>query len=409
MRRPSLLHLVVLALLVPMGVLVPLGASGLAATPHEYEDSFDNSKCCENEVLESGATEKEYFVVTNTGMVTWGAPNTASIDLGVDMGRTRHSDLEAPSWTLEPPDQEQRPSVGVSHEVPMGSSYKFVFEVKAPVVSKPETFKEHFALVAENKVWMDEESGLGSDLFLEFTVVPAQPPTISISLSSSSVTQGSSFTVNAAASDVASINHIAVQFAGQQATIGPTRNPEIASDEQTSWSGSTTFATSNVGTGPQTVTATVFDDAGLQGSASATMNVLAPPPPPPPPPPPKPRVLPSIRMYYAGLTLPDRPGDLRVTKVVILNTQRDEHVFAACHSCHGRSKLGPVLAKGTEVTFHPHDLVVNGRSHLIVYLLEAGAYGRYKVYYIHVTSASATPHQQGCLAPDATKHVACPA
>jgi hypothetical protein len=398
----------VVVLLIALGALSLSGSVGLAATPtQEYEASPEYSKCCENEIIESGSTEKEYFVVTNTGSQTWGAPGGPSINLGTDKPRGRSSKLAAPSWSIVSPGQ-QRASVGVSHEVPYLSSYKFVFEVKAPIVSEPTTYEEHFALLAETKVWMDQESGLGPDLLLNFTVVPAKPPTISMSLSSSSVTQGSSFTANVAASDVASVNHVALQFAGQQSTIGPIRNPEIAPDEQPAWSGSTTFNTNGIGSGPQTVTATVYNDAGLSSTASATLTVLAPPPPPPPPPPPKPRVLSPIRMYFAGLTLPHRPNDLRLTRVVILGTTKGERVLVACHSCQGSTRLGPKLAKGGELTFRPRNLVVNGRSKLIVYLLEPGWYGHYKVYAIHVNSVSATPRQQGCLKPDVTIHAPCP-
>jgi hypothetical protein len=397
-RVGSMLGLVALLLLPVLSVTTARAAP--------YKASFD-SECCYGETIESGAIEPEYFILTNVGEETWGAAGGPSINLGTDEPENRYSEFEAPDWPAP-----GRPVKGVTHPVPPDSSYKFVFDVKAPVVSKPTEFVEHFGLLAELDVWMDANSGLGPDLYLPFTVVPAQPPTVAITSSPSLVSPGEPIVVNAQATANASVNHVTIWLAGQQVSSGPTRNPEIASDEQTTWNASATFSTSGLGSGPETIVATAYDDAGLSSTATATVQIQAPPTAPPPTSPTisaplsTPAVGP-IRMYFAGSTVPHRSNQLRLKRVVIIGTRKGEQVSASCTGCHGTSKLGPSIAKGGEVTFTPRHLVVTGRSKLVIDVTEPNIDGRYKVYAIHVNTVSATPRQEGCLLPNATKHVTC--
>jgi hypothetical protein len=405
LRRPT--HRPTLAILATVALLC-VSAVGpdhaLAAEP--YSAGFV-TECC-FQTIESGAIEQQFFTLLNTGTETWGAPGTFSINLGTDEPRDRISAFAAPDWP-----GASRASVGVSHLVPPGDEYKFAFDIKAPTVSQSTPYTEDFALVAEGDIWLDNGpsgSGLGPTMSLAYTVLPAKPPTVTASLSRTSVTAGEGFSVNAAATAVVSLNRITVQFAGQQVSSGPTRSPEIADDVQESWSTSPTLSTAGLGSGPQTVVVTAYDDAGLSSTATATLDVQAPPPPPPPPPPaPAPAVVGVPRMYFAGSTLPGDRNRLRLTRVVVLGMSAGEHVFASCHQCRGKSKLGPVIAKGGQVTFSPRRLTVTGRSKLIIYAGRPGFDGRYKVYAINVRKGTATPKQQGCLAPGGTIHTACPA
>ncbi|HXP28414.1 MAG TPA: hypothetical protein VN804_01545 [Solirubrobacteraceae bacterium] len=379
-----------------------------------YGAAFVNA-CC-NETIESGAVERQSFTLMNIGTETWGAPGTFSINLGsINFNAVAYSEAEprerfstfaAPDWP-----SPTRASVGVSHLVPPGGEYKFTFDVKAPTVSQQAIFQEFFALVAEGDVWLDNLAGdaPGPEMPLVYTVLPAHPPTVSASLSKTTVTSGESFTVNASATAVVSLNHITIQFAGQQVSSGPPRSPEVADDIQESWNTSPTLSTAGLGSGPQTVVVTAYDDAGLSSTTTATVNVQSPaPPPPPPPPPPKPLVLGVPRMYFAGSTLSGDSNRLRLTRVVVLGTTAGERVFASCHHCRGKSKLGPLVAEGGQVTFHPRRLTVTGHSKLIVYATRPGYDGRYKVYAINVGEGSAKAKQQGCLAPGGTAHTPCP-
>jgi hypothetical protein len=375
-----------------------LPARALAAA--SYAAKLESS-CCNQEVLESGATEKQYIVVTNSGTATWGAPGSANIDVGPEKPGAPKGEFTAASWTTV--DNEPRASVGVSHEVPPGSSYRFVFEVKAPTVAQRTTFTEHFGIAADggdSTTWIK-----GADVQLEFTVVPASPPTVSLMPSVNSITAGGSFTVSASAGSAASVNRVVISFAGMNVTNTVPRNPEGAADEQTTLNATATFTTAGLGAGQQTVVATAYDDAGLSATSTATIEVQ---PPLANPLPVGPSVLSSIRMYFAGLTVPEHPNELRLTRLVILDTMAGERVSISCSACGGSSKLGSALAHGGEVTFRPHRLVVGRRSRLLVYVVEAGAYGRYKEYAISVPHVSVLPRAQGCLAPGTRRHVACP-
>ncbi len=379
-----------------------LAASPTRASAVEpYAASF-SGQCC-FETIESGATAKQFFTLTNVGTETWGAPGTFSINLGTDVPKERISAFIAPDWPTS-----TRPVMGVDHLVPPGAAYKFIFDVKAPIVTVPTRFDESFALVAETYRWLDDETALGPLLSLEYNVLPATPPTIALSLSRSSVNAGESFTVEASANAVASLNHIDVQFAGQDVSSGPPRNPEIAADAKPSWTNTATFNASGASAGPQTVVATAYDDAGLSTTATATINVQSVGPPPIPREPTPTAVVGSPRMYYAGTTIPGNRHRLRLKRVVVLGTTRGERISASCHHCKGKAKLGPVLAKGGQVTLTPRNLVITGRSKIVIYATRPGAEGRYKVYAINVRNVTATPKQQGCLAPGTTTHVACP-
>jgi hypothetical protein len=402
MQRRARIHFVPLVWLVAAAwwaaIAGVLPAQTLAAA--SYAAKLESS-CCNQEVLESGATEKQYIVVTNSGTATWGASGNASIDVGPEKPGAPKGEFTAASWTTM--DNEPRASVGVSHGVPPGSSYRFVFEVKAPTVAQQTTFTEHFGLAADGgggPMWMK-----GTDVQLEFTVVPASPPTVSLTPSVSSTTVGGSFTVSASAVSAASVNRVVISFAGMNVTSTVPRNPEGAADEQTTWNATATFTTAGLGAGQQTVVATAYDDAGLSATSTATIEVQSPPAEPLPP---RPSALGSIHMYFAGLTVPEHPKELRLTRLVILGTKAGEHISIGCMECGGSSKLGPALAHGGDATFRPRRLVVSGRSRLLVYVVEAGVYGRYKEYSISVPEVSLLPQAQGCLAPGTHRHVACP-
>ncbi len=367
----------------------------------EYAGRLDSS-CCNREVIESGATEKQYIEVSNIGTATWGAPGTDSVDVGPEKAGSPKGEFATGDWTTV--NGEPRALAGVSAPVPPGASYKFVFEVKAPTVAQQTTFTEHFGLAIDaigSSTWMK-----GTDAVIEYTVVPAVPPTITIAPSVTSIAAGGSFTVNASATSVASVNHIVISFGGTNVTSTVTRDPEGASDEANSWTASASFSAAGTGSGLQTVIATAYDDAGLSTTAIATVQVEAPPGTNSNEA--RSLLVDPIRMYFAGLTVPKHPDELHLRQVVILGTRSGERVTVLCQGCRGPSRLGPALAKGAEVRFRPRRLLVTRRSQLTVYVMEAGLYGRYKMYSINVSHVSLLAHTQGCLLPGGRSHTACP-
>ena len=183
---------------VAFGAALAAAPSASAAEP--YSDTFV-SQCCYQKI-ESGAIIPQYFTVMNTGTVTWGEPGDFSMNLGTNGPRERTSPFRAPNWPTP-----NRPVVGVEHPVPPGSDYKFVFDVQAPAVAVPTTFLETYSVLAENYMWLDNESGLGTTMWLEYEVLPASPPVLSVALAHPSVTAGQALSVSASATAVASLNH----------------------------------------------------------------------------------------------------------------------------------------------------------------------------------------------------------
>lgn len=113
-------------------------------------------------------------------------------------------------------------------------------------------------------------------------------------------------------------------------------------------------------------------------------------------------------MYYAGLTTPGQGDRLRLTRIVVIGTAMGEHVVAVCSKCTGQARFGRTVAKGNEVEFKPLHVTVTGRSAVSIDVTSPGKDGRFKVYAIRVRTASASVHEEGCLAPGSTKHIDCP-
>jgi hypothetical protein len=122
-----------------------------------------------------------------------------------------------------------------------------------------------------------------------------------------------------------------------------------------------TFSTAGLGVGSQTVTATVYNDAGLSTTTSATVAIQAAPVAPPP-------VVPQVHMFFAARSVRNHSSELRLTSVTILGTAPGEIVRVRCEHCYGVSGLGPVKAKGNEVALPASGLVVTNRSRMLVYV-----------------------------------------
>jgi hypothetical protein len=169
------LSLATLGVLATVNLALPVQASAIPT----YAAGL-GPECC-SETLESGATERQFFTLTNLGTATWGAAGGPTIALGTYEPQAA-SVLAAPDWP-----SAERPVVGVSSPVSPGASYKFMFDVKAPLVSAPTTITQHYGLVAETPTldWMTAKSRRGPQLTLTYDVLPAQPPTVSLQLSSS--------------------------------------------------------------------------------------------------------------------------------------------------------------------------------------------------------------------------------
>ena len=378
---------------------------GASAAP--YAAAYDQ-QCC-YETIESGATERQFFEVTNAGTATWGQPGGPSINLGLDepdVGPTAPSEFQAADWPFP-----SRPVVGVSHPVPPGGRYRFLFDVKAPPVSKPTTFTEHFGVLAEGVVWMNLAAGLGPDMWLVYNVVPAQPPGLQMSISGPTVQQGGTLTVHATATDVASISRVTLAFAGQQSVSAPPRNQEGAVDAQTTWSTDANFTTANLGAGPQTLVATAYNDAGLSTTQTAGVEVVSgvsAPPPAPSSAATQASVVPPFRAYLVASTVARHRHAIRVRRVVVIGTTAGEHLSLACRACQGRAHVSDLVARSAEAVITPGRLVMTPRSRLAVYASFPGRMGRFKEYAFSFARLTATAMRQGCLAEGNNTPTRCP-
>ncbi len=360
------------------------GAAPAASATEPYADTFVD-QCCYQKI-ESGAIIPQYFTVMNTGSVTWGEPGDFSMNLGTDGPRERTSAFRAPNWPTP-----NRPVVGVSHPVAPGADYKFVFDVQAPTVTIPTTFQETFSVLAENDQWLDNQSGLGSTMWLEYEVLPASPPTVSISLAQPSVTAGQALSVSASATAVASLNHTTIQFAGQQVTGGPLRNPEIADDEQASWTQPATFSTAGL-VGLQTVVATAYDDAGLSTTQTAVVDVVSPPPPPPPP-----KVTVARYRVTMLLTEPKSRRQLRTRQLALASLPTSSTVSYTCAGCAGRHRSGSRQAHSSRLTIPTGLLVMSSRSRLTITVTAADGSSRSRTYEFRPRSHSEPdPFSEAC-------------
>jgi hypothetical protein len=388
-------------------LLLVLTSTHLARAEGAWEDRY-RGQCC-YETIESGAIEPQYFEFVNAGSETWGAAGAPSVALGTDEPRERESSFVAPDWS-----SVTRPVGNVSHPVLPGESYTFAFDVKAPIVAEPTVFVEQFALVAEGITWMDSDSGLGTTAWLEYRVVPAVPPTITITSSASTLTQGSVLNVEVSATSVASLNHIDIAFAGQEHAEVIPRDPATPGDEQTAWHASATFQTSSLGSGPQTIVATAVDDAGLSSTTTATVNIspatVTPSPtssPGPALPPTPPPIVPEFGITIAGRAAPRHR--VRLTRIVVSGASRDARITIKCKRCVGPATIVAAAGARHSLTLHPHAMEVRSESELAIYVVSPTAYGRYSIYDFKQGVGDAALRKHGCLLPGKTTPVTCPA
>lgn len=353
------------------------------------------ASCCASETIESGATEREFFTLLNEGTDAWGVAGGPTVSLATDDPRAP-SVLAAADWP-----SEDRALEGVLSPVLPGTSYEFAFDVKGPPVSSPTSITQHFGLLIGEKEWVDAgpkgeaKDPQGPDLTLPLTIVPPQPPGISLSTNPQVVTAGRPFTVTAMATSVASVNRVTIEYGGHTVTSTVPRSPAIASDEQTRWAATESFVA--VGTGVQNIIATAYDDAGLSTSTTVTITVHSPPGPP------------TVSKFTARFQAAGsgRPGSFRLLRIILEPTARGDTLVAICRGCHGRTRLGPVRIHSSTGVITSSDTIFTARSRLTLYVLGPGKEGRFDVYRINPVTRQVPLLSEGCTAVDTTTHVGC--
>ena len=373
-----------------------LPATAASGDSTKYKASLVSS-CCAGELIESGATEPAFFVVRNDGTAVWGEAAGKRLSLEADVPRAP-SEFAAADWM-----SSQRVLEVLGAPTPPGSTHQFAFHIKAPLVLVAKAMTPHFGLLIGETEWLDAgpkgdaKEPQGPDLSLPVTVVPAQPPSVALSLSSSSVAAGVSFRVAATAKAIAAVNRVVIQYGPTVVSDVVPRNPATAPDEQAQRSTGATFTAA--GTGVQTVTATVYDDAGLSATATATVAVASAPPPP------------IVRRFEPKYFTPRNSsapkGHFRVSRIRVLKVAPGSRVLFRCSRCSGRSRLGPTTAHHNYVEWSHLNTVISSRSRLTVYVTSPHADGRYWVTSLNASGGDEPP-QLGCTPFGRATKIPCP-
>ena len=126
---------------------------------------------------------------------------------------------------------------------------------------------------------------------------------------------------------------------------------------------------------------------------------------PAPPPPPKVTVGP-FEMYFSGYR--SGRGHLRLTRIVVLEVARGDHVSYVCKKCQGSSTHGNDLAQGDKVTFDTRHLVVSARALLQITVTGPDGSRRVRTYGFLITRGEAKLKIQQCFLPGGRVAVLCP-
>jgi Bacterial Ig domain len=205
--------------------------------------------------LESGETVTSWFEAQNVGTEPW---TNDIVRLGTTNPRDRTSAFANSSWIYP-----WRPTNLDQSFVQPGQNGRFTFTMTGPPVSATTQFSEFFAPVADGKAWMENDASNWppNGVYLTYTVIPAQPPSVAISSSPASVPAGTPVTVKATASDNRRVGQVQFQLAGGKATVDKTSPYEA------------TLSSSGLAPGAQRIDVTAIDLAGHSAGASTNVNL----------------------------------------------------------------------------------------------------------------------------------------
>ena len=243
-----------------IAVAVGVGAGLLAGAPpamahHAFAQWVGQSEFA---TLESGDVVMSYFDAKNIGSEAW--PRSA-VNLGTSGPRDRASVFYDPDHWIN----TGRPTSLDQATVAPGQVGRFTFAMHAPKVTTRTVLREFFEPVWDGHAWMGGTTQWPT-VWLDYTVLPAAPPTVTITSVPAKVTAGEAIAVVA---DVRDNNRVAdVRIQDVPATrIEGTESfrAELPSD--------------GLAPGPHTMTVRATDAGGRATEAGATVEVVAPPGP----------------------------------------------------------------------------------------------------------------------------------
>jgi hypothetical protein len=217
--------------------------------------------------LESDEVGASWLQARNIGSMTW---YDSFVLLGTSYPRDRQSQFRTPDWP-----SANRAARLTPASVPPGATATFNFTVKAPAVTATTVYREPFEPVADTTGgdWMGDNPPMGGRpwplVFLEYTVVPAEPPSVRFTTAPSAVAANQAFSVAATATDNRAVDRV-VFAVGPRTVVVPAAN-----------AGPNTFGatldTTALQTGVQTVFATAYDRAGHSATTTASFYISADP------------------------------------------------------------------------------------------------------------------------------------
>ena len=166
-----------------------------AAPAHaqEYQARFEN-QCCYL-TLESGETAAQFFEFTNTGTAFW---SNVDVFLGTRLDYNRASPFAHPSWL-----SNFRAARVAPQAVGPQQRGRFEFVIQAPVVGSPTSYREHFQAVREQIAWIP-----GSEVFLDYTVLPSLAPSVGFTSVPPAVNRGATLDVAVEATDNRAVQRV---------------------------------------------------------------------------------------------------------------------------------------------------------------------------------------------------------
>jgi hypothetical protein len=368
---------------------VVTGACAGALAAPSFADDWQASyagQCC-YQTLESGETATNWFDERNVGAKTW---YQAFVNLGTDAPHDRSSIFYNPDDWLS----AGRPTPLDQPTVPPGEVGRFTFVVKAPSVQQQTAFQENFQPVADGFAWM------GGGVFLQYTVLPSQPPAVQITSAPASAQAGDPVSVAASATDNRMVDHLTFTLGGHTETLteangGP--NTYAA-----------TLSTEGLTPGIQTIRAGAYDKAGNSSFSNATFYLYPKPAEPEPnPQPPSPASendgpLPKILVQVAMV-------DRKLNGVTVTKTVKGARVRLNCIAKCARNLSKSTTARGqTTKLGRSSGLKLSKLTTLRVAETKKGQVGRYVIFRVRLKDGAVRRRGAGCLKPGKPKRTACP-
>lgn len=207
--------------------------------------------------LEQGDTTELFFEFRNTGDQPWYRDGAIPVRLGTSNPKERASPFyNPPDWI-----SSGRPTGLDQASVAPGAIGTFTFLALAP--AQTGVFREHYTPLAEGQAWMLPEDFV----WLDQTVIPAQPPTVKITASPARVKRGDKITVSADVTDNRKVARVEFEVGNQAVALGaPTKGQSGYQAELNS---------AALGAGTQTLIVRGTDPGGRQAVATKTFEVLS--------------------------------------------------------------------------------------------------------------------------------------